>query len=207
MASSSWLWDRLAGLYDRRARKDEDLARQVERVRRYLETEARVLDFACGTGVTSRAIAADVGEVRGIDVSTRMIELAREGLRESQTPNVRFAARTIFEERPAEPYDVILAFNVLHVLEDAPAVIRRARELLRTGGLLLCVTPALAEAGVLVRVLLPFVGRLLLLRLSVLADSDVSELLEGSGLRVEESELLGGAIPSYLTVAREPGEG
>ena len=43
-----------------------------------LDRDDRVLDIACGTGSLSIAIAASVSKVTGIDLSDRMIGIARK---------------------------------------------------------------------------------------------------------------------------------
>lgn len=49
--------------------------------------EMRVLDFGCGAGRVTRALAGVFGEVHGVDISGEMVKLAREQL--SNLPNVR----------------------------------------------------------------------------------------------------------------------
>ncbi len=57
---------------------------EVDRVLARLDTympsvpRGRVLDFGCGVGRLSRALAAHFGEVIGVDVSSAMLERARE---------------------------------------------------------------------------------------------------------------------------------
>ncbi|MEJ2863864.1 class I SAM-dependent methyltransferase [Actinomycetospora flava] len=53
----------------------------------------RVLDVGCGTGLTTRAAAraAPAGEALGVDLSSRMIEVARERAAADGVGNARFA--------------------------------------------------------------------------------------------------------------------
>ncbi len=78
MERADRLWDWLARWYDRRAHEDEQLTRAVDPLAKVLDADDTVLDYACGSGVVACRIAADVKEVRGIDTSARMIELANE---------------------------------------------------------------------------------------------------------------------------------
>ena len=163
------------------------------------------MDYACGTGVVTYKIAADVKEVHAIDASAGMIEIALQRAREREVANVHFARKTIFDEgHRRDSYDVILAFNILHLLEDAPKVVQRVSELLKPRGLLVSVTPCLGEAGVVLRTLLPLISKLgILSHLSSLKVSDVKELMGGGGLQIQESEVLDGSIPSYFSVAQK----
>ena len=198
------LWDWLARRYDRRAHKDEELTWAVDRLAKVLDADDTVLDYACASGVVACRIAADVKEVRGIDTSARMIELASERASERDLANVHFARSTIFdEELGSETYDVVVAFNILHLVEDASAALRRISELLRPGGLLVSVTPA-GEAGRIQRALLSLVPRLgILSHLTLFRVSDLQGLLRDGGLVVLESEAFEGSIPTWFAVARK----
>ncbi len=205
MKKSVWFWDRIARWYDKRAQKDEDYARAVERFAKFLKADDTVLDYACGTGVVAYKIAADVKEVHGIDASSGMIDLAKERAREREVANVHFAQRTIFDEGlERESYDVILALNILHLLEDARKAVQRASELLKPGGLMVSETPCLGEAGVVLRTLLPLISKVgLLSYLRTFRISDVKDLMRDGGAQILESEVLEGTIPSCFVVARK----
>jgi 2-polyprenyl-3-methyl-5-hydroxy-6-metoxy-1,4-benzoquinol methylase len=60
--------------------------------------------------------------------------------------NVDFAQTNLFDERyTKESFDVILAFNILHFLEDHRQALQRITELLKPGGLCISLTPCLRE--------------------------------------------------------------
>ncbi len=205
MKKSEWFWDWTARRYDKQAQKDETHTWAVERFAKYLKADDTVLDYACGTGVVTYKIAADVKEVHAIDTSARMIDLAKERAREREVANVHFARKTIFDEGlEKESYDVILAFNILHLLEDARKAVQRASELLKPGGLMVAVTPCLGEAGVILRTLLPLISKLgILSHLRTFRISEVKDLVRDGGFQILESEVLEGTIPSSFVVARK----
>ena len=198
-------WDWAARRYDRQAQKDEAHTRAVARFAKYLKADDAVLDYACGTGVVTYKIAADVKEVHGIDTSARMIDLAKQRARERDAANVHFSRKTIFDEGLGRgSYDVILAFNVLHLLEDARKAVQRASELLKPGGLVVSETPCLGEAGVVLRTLLPLISKVgLLSYLRTFRISEVKDLMRDGGAQILESEVLEGTIPSCFVVARK----
>ena len=205
MKKSEWFWGWIAKRYDKQAQKDEAHTRAVERFAKYLRAESTVLDYACGTGVVTLKIAADVKEVHGIDTSAKMIDLAKERGREREVGNVHFAQKTIFDEGLGrESYDVILAFNILHLLEDARKAVQRASELLRPEGLIVSVTPCLGEAGLVLRTLLPLISKVgILSYLRSFRISEVKDLTRDGGFQIVESEVLEGTIPSCFIVARK----
>ena len=205
MKKSARIWDWIAKRYDKQAQKDEALTRAVERFAEYLEEDDTVLDYACGTGVVSYKIAAYVKEVHAIDASAGMIDLAIKRAREREVANVHFARKTIFDEGlRRESYDVILAFNILHLLEDARKAVQRVSELLKPGGLMVSTTPCVGEGGVVLRTLLPLIGKVLgISYLRTFRISEVRDLVRDGGFQVLESEVPEGAITSCFVIARK----
>lgn len=72
----------------------------------------RVLDVGCGTGLTTRAAAraAPAGEALGVDLSTRMIDLARSLAEADGVPNARFErADAQVHPFPAAGFDAVIS--------------------------------------------------------------------------------------------------
>ncbi len=134
-----------------------------------------------------------------------MIDLAKKRAGEHEVANVHFARKTIFDEGLGrESYDVILAFNILHLLEDAGKAVQRASELVKPEGLMVSVTPCLGEAGVFLRTLLPLISKVgVLSYLRTLRIAEVKDLMRGGGFHILESEVVEGTIPSCFVVARK----
>ena len=155
-------------------------------------------------GVTYK-IAADVAEVHGIDTSVGMIDLAKERAREREIGNVHFARKSIFDEGLGrESYDLVLAFNILHLLEDARKAVERVSELLKSEGLMVSVTPCLGEAGLVLRILLPLISKVgVLSYLRTFRISEVKDLMRDGEFQILESEVVEGTIPSCFVVARK----
>ena len=205
MKKSDWFWDWIARRYDKQAQEDEAHDRAVERFAKYIKADGTVLDYACGTGVVSYKIAADVKEVHAIDSSAEMVDVAKERAREREVANVHFARKTIFDETLGrESYDVILAFNILHLLEDVREAVQRASELLKPGGLVVSLTPCLGEAGGVLRALLPLISKVgILSYLRTFRISEVKDLMGDGGFQILETAVFKGTIPSCLVVARK----
>ncbi len=151
MTKAEKFWDRAAGSYDREEQGDAPTyARIVEETKKYLEAGDLVLDLGCGTGRVSNEIAGCVRAVHALDISSKMIEIARQKAERRNIGNIVYAHSTIFDERyQPGAYDVVTAFYILHLVEDAPSVIQRIHELLKPGGLLISATPCMGEKGFL----------------------------------------------------------
>ena len=102
-------------------------------------------------------------------------------------------------------YDVVLAFNILHLLEDAREAVERVFELLKPGGLMVSETPCIGEAGVILRTLLPIIGKVIgISYLRTLTISEVKELMRTARFEILESEVPKGAFSTCFVVARKP---
>jgi len=89
----------------------------------------RFLDVGCGLGTLSARLAACGAVVTGIDPEPQLLEQARIAC-----PGGLFLAVGLFEFRPAESFDGILAHAVLHWLGRPEPALRRLFDLLRPGG-------------------------------------------------------------------------
>jgi 2-polyprenyl-3-methyl-5-hydroxy-6-metoxy-1,4-benzoquinol methylase len=146
---SEMIWDMISKNMDTYA-QNEGLKRfeisRNEKLKKYLHGSDMVLDYGCGTGTIALKFADMVKEIHGIDTSGKMIEAAQRKAAERQIENVNFAQSTIFDERlQSESFDVVLAWGILHLVDDRQNVIKRINELLKPGGLLISATECLGE--------------------------------------------------------------
>ena len=115
---------------------------------RYFATAAiraddRVLDVGCGTGGTSRiaARAASVGSVVGVDLSSAMLDVARERAAAEGLANVRFeqADAQIYAFEPGA-FDIALGQTSAMFFGDRVAGLKNVGRALRSGGRLTLLT-------------------------------------------------------------------
>lgn len=99
----------------------------------------RALEAGCSIGVFTAKLAPLCDELLAVDVSERAVAVARERL--ADLPHVRVELRTLPEETPAGPFDLIVASEVLYYWpEDVVlAALRRFEEVLEPDGALLAV--------------------------------------------------------------------
>lgn len=102
-------------------------------------TFPRALEAGASIGVFTEMLAPYCGELLAVDTSGRAVELARERL--AGFKNARIERRTLPEEMPNGPFDLIVASEVLYYLpkEVALQALRRFEEELAPGGTLLAV--------------------------------------------------------------------
>jgi ubiquinone/menaquinone biosynthesis C-methylase UbiE len=107
-----------------------------ERLRPLIRPTDTVLDLGCGIGRVTRYVAPLCSEVWAVDVSTRMLDIARRRL--GGIPNVRFAVCSDTALSEPQTSTVDMAYSLLtlqHVeREHAFALMREVRRVLRPGG-------------------------------------------------------------------------
>ncbi len=137
----------IASNYDESEEPFRDIHRKnLKKTKKYLNPADVVLDFGCGTGNQSLGVAGDVKEVHGIDISSKMIEIAKIKLDPEKNQNVQFTQTSIFDKKLKRgSFDVIMAFNILHYLENANEVMQRINELLKPGGYFISSTECMGE--------------------------------------------------------------
>jgi len=205
MDKSEKFWDKAANTYDQEENKDEQTHNKIiERTKEYLKISDIVLDYGCGTGRISNEIAGNVKLIHAIDISANMIEIAKQKADGRGIENIDYAHATLFDERYERgSYDVILAFYILHLLEDTPKVMQRINELLKRGGLIISVTPCMGEKPFLSSVLslvskIGLVPSIRSFRISELQDSIASGNFE-----IVETECLAQSSQEYFIVAKK----
>ncbi|MCY3782299.1 MAG: class I SAM-dependent methyltransferase [Chloroflexi bacterium] len=110
-----------------------------------LEDGAAVLDVGCGSGVPIAKSLAERHRVTGVDVSGKMVRLARR-----QVPSGDFrcadVVSTTFE--PSSFDAVVALYSIFHIPREAQlALFRRLHRWLKAGGYLLCTLSHHSEPG------------------------------------------------------------
>ena len=93
-------------------------------------------DIACGQGFVSRALANRGAVVTGVDLSDRLLQLARQ-YGQGDSAGIRYViddAQTL-ASLPADAFDLATCCMALMNIPDIPAAFRSARRVLRTDGL------------------------------------------------------------------------
>ena len=157
-ASQLRFWNKVARRYARDPIADMGgYERTLLRVQSLLAADAEVLEIGCGTGTTALRLAPGVKRLLATDVSTEMIAIAREKLALDPKPQIEFRVADAGAPLAAPgSFDAVLAFNVLHLVDDLPGALRSALDALKPGGLFISKTPCLLEMNPLIpRLALP----------------------------------------------------
>jgi len=211
MNKSEAFWDSSADNYDKTEARFETIHKKSrENARKHLLTTHTVLDYGCGTGTTACELASEVKQIFAIDISSKMILLAQQKVAAKKIGNVSFRQGDIFNKAyTAGSFDVILAFNMLHTVPDAEAVMLRIRELLKPEGVMIAVTPTLRDKlSILVGLQIKLVQVLCRLKIIPvpirrLKSTDLDSLVENTGFQIVDNEQIYAGASSYFVVVRK----
>ena len=206
MNKSERFWDKQANNYDKQEKKyEQTYSKAVENTKKHLNSNDIVLDYACGTGIITSEIADSAKEIHAIDISLKMIDVAKRKAEERNIKNIYYEQATIFDERyRKESFDVILAFSILHLLRDGQKVIQRINELLKPGGLFISTTACLGEKKSSLSILLFLLSKIRIVPyVKLFRMSELEGLIANGNFHIAETELLYLAAPSYFIVAKK----
>ena len=150
-ADKARFWNRIACKYARDPIADmAGYDATLRRVLGLLSSDQNVLEIGCGTGTTALRLAPSTRRLLATDVSAGMIAIAHQKLAAHPVPQLRFAVADA--DTPVAPgeFDVVLAFNVLHLVSDLDHALESAAQNLRPGGLLISKTACISEMNPLI---------------------------------------------------------
>lgn len=206
MSNSAKFWDRMARRYSKQPIKDEaSYQEKLRRTRQYLGPALEVVEIGCGTGSTAIAHAPHVKHVLATDVSSAMIDIARDKANDAGANNVTFEVASVDQTKLAdESVDVVLALNVLHLLEDHEQALERIYTALKPNGVFISSTACLGDMSRALRFFLPLGKTLRLLpHISFFTRTQLEQNLDGAGFDVEDAWQPGEGKAVFI-VARKP---
>ena len=97
------------------------------------ECGRRAVDLGCGTGHHATILATRFEEVLAVDISSPMLEIARD---RSARPNVRYELRDLRDVTPERDgcFDLVFSVKTLHHIPALDDALRAIRSLLNPGG-------------------------------------------------------------------------
>lgn len=201
-------WGRFSATYDDDidrifgAGLRKNLARLLEQER----NPGNVVEFGCGTGYFTRAIAKNAIRVLATDLSPKMIEVAKA--KQKGLHNVTF--QVMDSERPSLPsgaFDTALMANMLHTLNDPLKALKECHRVLKKGGTLLIVNYTGEGMSRVDKILMffRFVARFGFPPAGSwpVTSKKLRTLLQAAGFSVERLELIEGRINALYARAKK----
>jgi ubiquinone/menaquinone biosynthesis C-methylase UbiE len=198
MYKAQKFWDKQAKAFDDSEKQFEPATRElISRTKEYLNANDNVLDFGCATGTKTLELADVVKHIHGLDFSAEMISEATKKKNKVNVTNASFSQGTIFNnDLEKASFDKIIAYSIIHLLEDHERVIQRIYELLKPGGLLISETACFKDKmdfkTRLEFTTYRFMKRLGIfpLHLNMFKGSDVEQLINSQNFNIVKAEQL-----------------
>jgi len=211
MSKFKKFWDNAASNYDKTEARFEHIHNTArENAKKHIKGSDIVLDYGCGTGTVACEFADKVQTIHAIDISAKMIELAKEKAAANGVENVDFVQTDIFDGRYKKgSFDVVLAFNMLHTVPDPQTAVKRIHELLKPDGTFISVTPCLGDkmsfavnAQIQLVRLLCKIG-IIPIPIRRLKDSDLDVLIKNGSFQTIDAENIYQGASSYFIAAKK----
>mgnify|MGYP001947124536 CR=1 FL=1 len=206
-STDAQFWDRAARKYAQSKISDmEAYQTTMARTRAHLAASDRVLELGCGTSSTALLLAPDVTHITASDISAEMIEIGNEKVRDGGIRNVTPVQGVIGDPGLDGPFDVILAFNLLHLVPDPEATIARAFAQLPSGGRFISKTPCMAGKR---WIFAPLIAGLRLFgraptHVHLFHTDSLERMILNAGFEIVETGDYPRRMPSHFVVARKP---
>ncbi len=208
MTATAKFWDGIAEKYAKSPIKDLDsYERTLERTASYLEPADKVLELGCGTGTTALRLAGYVGHLTASDVSPGMLAVGRRNASETNVENVSFVEADASAPPPG-PFDAVLAYNLLHLVDDLDTTLSGVHQVLKPGGLFVsktfCTSGSVSWKFRAIRLALPvmrMMGRAPFVRF--MSESELDEAVTRAGFDLVERDSFPARDARRFLVARK----
>lgn len=211
MKSDVTFWDKLAPRYALSPISNMDAYHHtLDRTRSYLGADDNVLELGCGTGSTALELAASAAHITATDFAHGMLKVAAGKVETQGVTNVDFVQMGASDQQLGDRvFDVVLAFNLLHLLPDLDETLRQNHHRLKPGGLLISKTPCLGETGLGMKFglikraipLLQMIGKAPFVNLISIANIEAA--ITNAGFEIIETGNFPPLPPSRYIVARK----
>ena len=199
-------WDKVAAKYAKSPIKDMaayeyTLGRTISN----LKKTDRVLELGCGTGSTALLLAEHVKHITATHLSRNMIEIGREKAIARNISNVEFVKMEVAElEKERGAFDVVMAFNLLHLVQSLDAAITELAACVKQDGLFITKTPCLAgKAWLFVPMIkvMQFFGKAPYV--SMMSVAELDNMIINAGFEILEKGDFPNSPPNHYIVARK----
>ena len=140
MSTSDKFWDSKAEGYANSPISDEaSYQRKLSETQAVFTPQMRVLEFGCGTGYFTVAVAEKSKSVLATDLSDSLLEAAKNRLRDHPEVTVQ-KENCLGTSLAPESCDSVFMANLIHVVENPTKALEESSRILRSGGRIVIVT-------------------------------------------------------------------
>ena len=135
-------WDRIAKRYDRITLKlTKDYPALIQRIVNDVNGAENVLEVATGTGLIAMELAGNVRMIEAVDLSSKMIEVAREKASKDRLGNIHFSVQSAYSlDFDDSQFDAAVCSNALHCMDNPEKALSEIRRVIKDNGIFISPT-------------------------------------------------------------------
>lgn len=199
-------WSTFARFYDVAESLNGKVYREMVSVTTQLVPHgAAVLECAAGTGELTLAAARKAERVVCTDYSGEMLKVARKKAKKRRFVNIEFERANIFHlDYADETFDIVIAGNVLHLLDNPENAVRELCRVTKSGGKILLPTFMTRDKSAISETLLKAYRRLGFEPNAEYSPKEYVQMLKGCDVGEVKSKLIKGTVPCcYAVIIKE----
>lgn len=202
MNNKKTFWDRFAFAYDIAESLNKKVYHDMlSNIVSLIPNNAEVLECAAGTGAISVVVAPQAKSVLCTDLSLTMLEKARQKAKGAGLRNITFAERNLLSLPESDArFDVVIAANVIHLLDNPYDAIAELWRVTKNDGLLIIPTFLTHSSKKGFSFLIKCYKLLGFRPAHNYNETQYREMLTGSGLPKPDVKVLKGKIPVGFAV-------
>jgi len=186
---SDKFWDKAAEKYSKKPVPDEETyQKKLTETQEFLSKDMHVLEFGCGTGTTAIYHSPYVRKIDALDISQKMIGIARDKAEKAGVNNITFTLGTLneFNGRPSH-IDAVLGLNVIHLAPNRAEIIAEIARVLKPGGVFVSSTGCLGRSSFrFLKFLIPLLKPLgLIPDLFIICEDQLAAEIKSAGFSIE----------------------
>ena len=195
-------WSTFARFYDVSESLNGSVYREMVSITaRLVPHGAAVLDCAAGTGELSLAAARKAERVVCTDCSGEMLNVARKKAKKRRFVNIEFERANVFHLDYADgEFDIVIAGNVLHLLDNPENAVRELSRVTKDGGKILLPTFMTRDKAAISEVLLKAYKKLGFEPSAEYSPGEYVKMLKGCNVGEVKSKLIKGTVPCCYAV-------
>lgn len=204
------IWDLGAKNYDKNVRKFEKAYKlSVDKILENVNTKSDVLEIGCGTGIITFEIARFVHQIEGIDLSEKMLQMAKNKQKRKSGENITFKTGDAYYLKYDDAsFDTVLLFNTLHVFKSPGLVLKEIHRVLKQNGKLITATDCYAEKTSFKSSIMLSAEKMakwlgIIKYLSFYKKEDLEALIQENGFHITESQTLFYDPVNYLVLGEK----
>ena len=207
MSQTALFWDKIADKYAARPVGDEDAyQKKLAKTQSYFKSDMQVLEFGCGTGSTALLHAPKVAGYTAIDISPKMIDIAKSKVEAGVFEGLEFKVATLSDYQALEgQYDAILGLSILHLLDNYQEAIRKVFQMLQPGGIFVTNTVCLNDHFAFMRFIIPimqFFNKAP--HVEFISRSDLDNAILKAGFQIDHAWVPPKSKMAYFQIAKRP---